>query len=61
MRQKKQDGFFRFQFRTPPDIHAFLQREAEINGSSLNSEVIRSIRVHMSRKLQEEQREKAAG
>jgi hypothetical protein len=60
MRQKKQGGFFRFHVRTPPDVHAFLEREAEINVSSLNSEIIRSVRIHM-RKLQEEQREQEAG
>ena len=37
------------QHRLPPDLKDWLQAEAERNGSSQNSEVIRSIRAAMGR------------
>lgn len=35
--------------RFPPDIKAFLERQAEKYGASMNSEVVRSIRERMER------------
>jgi hypothetical protein len=43
--------------RLPEDVKAFLDREAERNFASRNSEIIRSIRVRM----ETEQRERATG
>ncbi|RRH71972.1 ribbon-helix-helix domain-containing protein [Falsigemmobacter faecalis] len=37
------------QLRLPPDLKAWLQAEAEKNGASQNSEVIRAIRAAMAR------------
>lgn len=43
--------------RLPQDVKAFLDREAERNFASRNSEIVRSIRVRM----ETEQRERASG
>lgn len=40
------------QLRLPPDVKAWLAAEAERNGSSQNSEVIRALRDAMSRTTQ---------
>ncbi|NUB42863.1 Arc family DNA-binding protein [Fertoebacter nigrum] len=37
------------QLRLPPDLKAWLKAEAEKNGASQNSEVIRAIRAAMDR------------
>lgn len=37
------------QLRLPPDVKAWLAAEAERNGCSQNSEVIRALRLAMSR------------
>lgn len=37
------------QLRLPPDIKAWLKDEAERNGASQNSEVIRALRAAMTR------------
>lgn len=35
--------------RFPPEVKAFLERQAEKYGSSMNSEVVRSIRERMEK------------
>lgn len=37
------------QLRLPPDLKAWLKAEAEKNGASQNSEVIRALRAAMAR------------
>jgi hypothetical protein len=37
------------QLRLPPDVKAWLQAEADRNGASQNSEVIRALRAAMAR------------
>lgn len=37
------------QIRLPPDLKAWIRAQAEQNGASQNSEVIRAIRAAMSR------------
>jgi predicted HicB family RNase H-like nuclease len=37
------------QLRLPPDLKAFVAKEAERNGSSQNSEIIRAVRERMER------------
>lgn len=37
------------QLRIPPDLKAWLAKQAEKNGSSQNSEVIRALRAAMDR------------
>ena len=37
------------QLRLPPDLKAWLKAEAEKNGASQNSEVIRAVRAAMDR------------
>lgn len=37
------------QLRLPPDLKAFVEAEADRNGSSQNSEVIRAVRERMER------------
>jgi predicted HicB family RNase H-like nuclease len=37
------------QLRLPPDLKAFVAQEAERNGSSQNSEIIRAVRERMER------------
>ena len=49
--------FERILVRVPSDVKRFLDREAERNGSSRNSEFIRSVRKRMD----EEQPAKVAG
>jgi metal-responsive CopG/Arc/MetJ family transcriptional regulator len=44
--------------RLPEDVKAFLDREAERNFASRNSEIIRSVRTRMDT---EQQRERATG
>jgi len=43
----------RFLVRLPEDVKAFLDREAERNYASRNSEIIRSIRARMAIEQQE--------
>ncbi|WP_290689975.1 MULTISPECIES: Arc family DNA-binding protein [unclassified Haematobacter] len=38
-----------FKLNLPSDVKTWLERQAEINGSSQNSEVIRAIRAAMAR------------
>jgi hypothetical protein len=54
---KRDDVGCRTLFRMPKDIKAWIDREAALNGSSQNSEIIRSIRFRMDA----EQSKKAAG
>ena len=35
--------------RVPPDVKAWLEAQAKLNGSSQNSEVIRALRAAMSK------------
>jgi len=44
---KKDDVASRVLFRMPKDVKIWLDREATLNGSSQNSEIIRSIRFRM--------------
>jgi predicted HicB family RNase H-like nuclease len=41
------------QLRLPPDLKAFVAQEAERNGSSQNSEIIRAVRERMERAQQD--------
>jgi predicted HicB family RNase H-like nuclease len=38
-----------FQLRVPADVKAWMNVQAELNGSSQNSEVIRALRAAMAR------------
>lgn len=38
-----------FGLRLPPDLKEWVEKQARINGSSQNSEVVRSIRERMER------------
>ena len=44
---KKDDVACRTLFRMPKDVKAWIDRESALNGSSQNSEIIRSIRFRM--------------
>ncbi|MFG1340954.1 Arc family DNA-binding protein [Xanthobacter autotrophicus] len=39
----------RFMLRLPPDLKGWVDVEAERNGASINSEIIRSVRERMER------------
>lgn len=45
----QKSDWYRTIIRLPPDIKAFLGAQVELNASSLNSEIVRSIRQRMSR------------
>lgn len=49
----------RLLLRLPVDAHAFVKQQAEWNGSSLNSEIVRCIRERMSQRLAGELRSAA--
>ena len=53
----KREDFAALIVRLPRDIKSWLEREAAVNASSQNSEIVRSIR----RRMDEGQPEKAAG
>lgn len=40
-------GWPRFMLRLPPDLKRWVDAEAERNGASINSEIIRSVRERM--------------
>jgi hypothetical protein len=44
-----QANWSRFMLRLPPDLKRLVDAEAERNGASINSEIIRSIRERMDR------------
>ncbi|NEH87747.1 Arc family DNA-binding protein [Rhizobium leguminosarum] len=44
-------GVVRLMLRLPDDQKAFVEREAQRNGSSQNSEIIRCVRERMDRML----------
>jgi hypothetical protein len=45
----QKSDWYRTVLRLPPDIKVFLGAQVELNASSLNSEVVRSIRQRMDR------------
>lgn len=56
-----QAGWPRFMLRLPPALKRWVDAEAERNGASINSEIIRSVRERMDRMVGPERAEGVDG